>query len=317
MVRLFTILVRMFLGLCVLLILTAGFLYYLAGRSIPDYGRDFTVDGANGRIEIVRANYAVPHIFSEHENDVYYGLGFVHAQDRMWQMLMLRRSVQGRLSELFGERTVPIDELMRSLDLYTISGRALSFQTPETVEILESYANGVNAYLRAVQSEALGRGTPELFLFDPEIAPWTPVDSIALLKLMALRTSDMAAMEVMQARLSLILPPERLNDLFPEEQGDPVMALPDYASLFDTEFDEEIPTAPSEPYQHALYPIKPVGMAGASNAWAVGMTRRRDRRNRSGHSCHYDRAKCRVLMGGHHLLPRRSGSAHRKAQSGE
>jgi len=249
-----SVLVWIFAGLCALFVLAAASVYYLAGRSIPDYNRDFEVDGTSGRVEIVRANYAIPHIFADTPNDVFFGLGFVHAQDRMWQMLMLRRAVQGRLSEILGKPTLKSDELMRS-----------------TLDILNRYASGVNAYFKAVQSEALGRGTPELWRFKPEIAPWTPADSIAIQKYMALRLSDKAALEVMQARLALTLPPERLSDLFPDEQGDAVMALPDYASLFD----EDIPQSTSdEPViEHALYPLQRPGFAGASNAWAVGQTR--------------------------------------------
>lgn len=269
MVRLFKALVWIFVGLCTLSLLSAGFVYYLAGRSIPDYDRSFTVQGSEGKIEIVRANYAIPHIFAEVENEVYFGLGFAHAQDRMWQMLMLRRTVQGRLSELFGETTLKTDELMRALDLYQISVDSVLYQTPDTLDVLNRYSDGVNAYLKAVQTEALGRGTPELWLFSPEIAPWTPADSIAVMKLLALQLSDKAAVEVMQARLALLLPPERLVDLFPDEQGEAIIALPEYAALFEGEIPADAPIET----EHALYPLREPGFSGASNAWAVGQTR--------------------------------------------
>ncbi len=269
MVRLFKGLVWIFLGLCALSLIGAAFVYYMAGRSLPDYNRDFEVAGTKGRVEIVRANYAIPHIFSEDETDVYFGLGFVHAQDRLWQMLMLRRAVQGRLSETFGRKTLKTDKLMRTLGVYQVAIDSIDYQTPETIEVLERYSAGVNAYLKAVQTEALGRGTPELWLFRREIAPWTPADSIAVMKLMALRLSDKAAVEVMQARLALLLPPERLADLFPDAQGDAIMALPDYASLFEG----EIPPAAPRQTEHALYPLNRPGFAGASNAWAVAQKR--------------------------------------------
>ncbi len=265
MARAFRILLMMF-GLVVVLTIGAALMtYYLASQSLPDYDRGFTVDGAAGRVEIVRDNRAVPHIFAEVENDVYFGLGFAHAQDRLWQMLMLRRTVQGRLSEIFGQDTLRIDELLRSLDLYRVAQAGEAFQTPETMAILRAYSAGVNARLRAVQEETLGRGAPELMLFSPQIAPWTPVDSIALQKLLALQLSDKASTEVLQARLSLALPPERVADIYPAEQGRPIMSLPDYASFFDA----PMPAATPEPIRHALHPVRPVGMAGASNSWAV------------------------------------------------
>ena len=269
MVRLFGVLVWLFVGLCLISLLAMGFVYYMASRSLPDYNRDFNVDGAKGRIEIVRANYAIPHIFSEDEKDVYFGLGFVHAQDRMWQMLMLRRAAQGRLSEIFGPATLKADKLMRTLGVYQVAIDSVAYQTPEMREILERYSSGVNAYFKAVRTEALGRGTPELWLFSPEIAPWTPADSLAVLKLMALQLSDKAAVEVRQARLALLLPQERLRDLFPDAQGDAIMSLPDYAGLFNNAIPPQAPTVT----EHALYPLNPPGFAGASNAWAVAQKR--------------------------------------------
>ena len=240
-------------------------LYYLLAQSIPDYDRSFEVAGASGRIEIVRDNRAVPHIFAEKEIDVFFGLGFAHAQDRLWQMLMLRRTVQGRLSELFGRDTLTVDRFIRNLDLYGVSQAGLEFQTPETIEKLEAYAAGVNAHLAAVRDEALGRGAPELFLFSADIAPWTPVDSMGVLRLMALQLTDQAATEVLHGRLALLLEEERLKDLFPDDLGTPRMALPDYAALYGA----EPPEGDVELAHHPLLPLAAPGFAGASNAFAV------------------------------------------------
>ena len=93
---------------------------------------------------------------------------------------------------------------------------AVDDQTDDTRAALEAYADGVNAWLRVVQEEALGRGAPEFFLFSPDISPWTPANSIAVQKLMALQMTDKAAMETLRARLSLALPPERLRDVLPD-----------------------------------------------------------------------------------------------------
>ena len=147
-------------------------------------------------------------------------------------MTLLRRTVQGRLSEIFGPETLGIDELMRALDLYGYARAAVDLQTDATKAALEAYADGVNAWLRVVQAQALGRGAPEFFLFSPDIAPWTPADSIAVQKLMALQLTDKAAMETLRARLSLALPPERLRDILPDSPNAPVMGLPQFSQLF-------------------------------------------------------------------------------------
>ena len=173
--------------------------YYLAGQSLPDYDRDLTLEGPEQEIEIVRDRYAVPHILSKTDRDAFFGLGFVHAQDRLWQMTLLRRTVQGRLSEIFGPETLGIDKLMRALDLYGLAragGAAADRRRPGGARGL--CRRGERLAAGWCSSEALGRGAPEFFLFTPDIAPWTPADSIAVQKLMALQMTDKAAMETLR-----------------------------------------------------------------------------------------------------------------------
>ncbi len=88
---------------------------------------------------------------------------------------------------------------MRSLDLYGYARQAVDYQTEDAKAALAAYSDGVNAWLRLVQQDALGRGAPEFFLFSPEISPWTPADSLAVQKLLALQMTDKAAMETLRA----------------------------------------------------------------------------------------------------------------------
>ncbi len=157
-------------------IAAAATAYYLAGRSLPDYDATWQVAGVEVPFEIVRDRNAVPHILARTDHDAFFGLGFAHAQDRLWQMTLARRTAQGRLSEIFGAETVPIDELMRTLDIYGVAREASRLQDADTIAILEAYSDGVNAWLRQVQEQALGRGAPEFFLFEAAIAPWIPAD---------------------------------------------------------------------------------------------------------------------------------------------
>lgn len=239
--------------------------WYLAGQSLPDYDATLTLAGPEQEIEIVRDRHAVPHVLAKSDHDAFFGLGLVHAQDRLWQMTLLRRTVQGRLSEIFGPETVGIDRLMRALDLHGYARAAADLQTDATKAALAAYSEGVNAWLRVVQEKALGRGAPEFFLFSPDIAPWTPADSIAVQKLMALQLTDMAAMEALRARLSLALPPERLRDLLPDSPTAPVMGLPEFSQLFGDQPLPEVAAAAQSP----LDPVARPGLAGASNAFAA------------------------------------------------
>ncbi len=89
----------------------------------------------------------------------------------------------------------------------------------------------MNAWISQVNDGARGRGAPEFFLFEPEIAVWQPADSIAILKLMALQLNTQLADEVLRARASLALPEARVRDLLPDDPGKGIAALPDYAAL--------------------------------------------------------------------------------------
>ncbi|WP_225026117.1 penicillin acylase family protein [Xinfangfangia pollutisoli] len=270
MFTLFRWLIRIVSGLLLLGVAAVLVLYWFLSRSLIDYNESFTLNGISAPVEIVRNNDAVPHIFGKSDADVYFALGFVHAQDRLWQMTMLRRTAQGRLSELFGPPTQQVDELVRRLDMYGLALASVKAQDAETMTALTAYSAGVNAWIEQVNSGARGRGAPEFWLFEPEIAAWAPADSIAIIKLMSLQLSSHVQDEVLRARLSLLLSPERLADILPDDPGQAIAALPDYAAL--------VPgVAPdARKLDFALGPFSPVaepGMAGASNAWAAAPSR--------------------------------------------
>ena len=270
MIVAFRWLLRLFTGLVVLGLLSLVIGYYFLSRSLPDYTEDFTLAGVSAPVEIVRNNANVPHIFGATDEDVYFALGFAHAQDRLWQMTQLRRTAQGRLSEIFGQRTVRIDEILRRYDIYGLALKSADAQDAPTKRALAAYANGVNAWIGQVNSGARGRGAPEFFLFEPEIAVWQPADSIAILKLMALQQSTHMTSEIRRARASLLLSDARVRDLLPDVPGPGIAALPDYADLVPG----VLPGA--DPVRLADLPLSPfpqADMGGASNAWAAAPDR--------------------------------------------
>ncbi|MEM7719261.1 MAG: penicillin acylase family protein [Pseudomonadota bacterium] len=276
--RLFRWLLRIVTGALVLGLASLFLLYWFFSRSIPDYDETFSVRGISGPVEIVRDNAIVPHIFGPTDNDVYFGLGLAHAQDRLWQMTMLRRTAQGRLSELFGTRTVRIDELLRRFDFYALSVRSAAAQDDYTKAALRAYAAGVNAWLTEVNQGARGRGAPEFWLFEPAIAPWQPADSIAIGKLMALRLSSHLEHEVLRARTSQMVSDDRLLDLLHDFPGAAIAALPEYASLFAPGHVGPIRFAGHTGESHDLRddpfsPIRHRNFGGASNAWAAAPNR--------------------------------------------
>ncbi|MEO0486654.1 MAG: penicillin acylase family protein [Pseudomonadota bacterium] len=263
-------LLRAATALVVLGVLIVGFAYYVLSRSLPDYDGTRQVAGLDARVEILRDVSSIPHIFGETDEASYFGLGYAHAQDRLWQMTMLRRTAQGRLSELFGEATLPVDILLRRLDLYTLAVQSVPAQSAETLALLDAYSSGVNARLAEINEGALGRGAPEFFLFAPEISPWTPADSVAIQKLLGLQLAGHLEEEVLRARVSLAIDEGRMRDILPDIPGAGVVELPDFASI--------VPgVAPFLPSTRVaagpLMPAAPRGMGGASNAWAADPSR--------------------------------------------
>ncbi|MEO1470212.1 MAG: penicillin acylase family protein, partial [Pseudomonadota bacterium] len=248
--------------------------FYLVSGSLPDHDARLTLEGLKARVSIVRDPHAVPHIRAENAEDAYFALGLVHAQDRLWQMELNRRAAQGRLSTLLGTRTTELDRLIKTLDLYGHASRAVERQSPEAQAALEAYADGVNAWIRTIHERALGRGAPEFFLFATEgLAPWTPADSIATLKMMALRLTGAAQSEIRRARLLLALPPERVADIMPEAPDGATVTLPRFAELFEGARFAEAPVRVPDPLEALFGPAPAPGLAGASNAWVVDGSR--------------------------------------------
>ena len=276
MLTLFRWLLRIATALVLIAVLAGAGVYYFLSRSLPDYRATVQVAGLSGPVEIARTIHNVPHIFGETDADVFFGLGFAHAQDRLWQMTLLRRTAQGRLSEVFGARTLRTDELLRRLDLYNLAVSSVEALDPETRGLLEAYSRGVNAWIAQVNARALGRGAPEFFLFPGEVALWQPADSVALVKIMALQLSAHLEAEVRRARVLQAVGAERMADLLPDDPTSGIAALPDLAQLLPglTETQLAMPlVAPGDLPGGGLSPFPTWETAGASNAWAAGPLR--------------------------------------------
>src|SRR5262245_12515652 len=151
--------------------LVSGLVFIWSFRgSLPVYDGAIEAPGLTQPAQILRDRYAVPHIVAVSFEDAAFGLGYVHAQDRLWQMELSRRFIQGRLAEMLGDLALDADVLTRTMGLYVAAGQALEHLSPESRRVLEAYAAGVNAYLVAHSGplpieRALAGSTP---------APWPP-----------------------------------------------------------------------------------------------------------------------------------------------
>ncbi len=156
----------------------AGSLRYVLRRRLPQTTGSVTLNGLQAEVEVVRDRWGVPHIYGQEANDLYFALGFVHAQDRLWQMEFRRRLVSGTLAEVLGEPALAPDRLMRRVGLRRAAQHQLPDLDPDTRASLQAYTAGVNSFI-----EAEGRRLPvefRLLRFRPE--PWTALDVAALAK---------------------------------------------------------------------------------------------------------------------------------------
>ena len=261
-------------GLLTVLVLVGFSGWFLVNRSVPDYDGTFRVTGLSAPVEVVRTANAIPHIIGTSDADVFLGLGYAHAQDRFWQMEMLRRTAQGRLSALVGPATVEVDELLRRLDLYGAAETSLDDQSDYTRAALDAYAAGVNARLE--EADGWGELAPEFLLFPMEIEPWRPVDSIALMKILALQLASHIDREVLRARVSRVVSPARLKDILPDDPNKGIVALnapdpalPGYAQMFPG----LPPEAADDGFDVTLILDEVLPSSFASNAWAAGPSR--------------------------------------------
>ncbi|MEM9063334.1 MAG: penicillin acylase family protein [Pseudomonadota bacterium] len=278
-------LLRLLVVVIVLAVFGSGLAWYLITRSLPDFDGEIRVGGLDAPVRIIRDANAIPHIKATSDHDAWFALGLVHAQDRLWQMELSRRAAQGRMSALLGARTVEVDRLVKTLDLYGLASRSVAAQSPETIAALESYADGVNAWIKHVNTEALGRGAPEFFLFGGELSPWTPADSLGILKIMALRLSVAASHEVRRAQALLALPPDRIADILPDYPVPARISMPrstarganglsDHALLPDALRGLTPRAADTDDPLLAQFGLQTdPALGGASNAWAVDGTR--------------------------------------------
>jgi penicillin amidase len=229
------------------------------GTSVPPAGGSYVIDGLGAEVQVFRDERGVPHIFARSANDAYAALGFLHAQDRLWQMESMRRAAGGRLAEVLGARALDSDRLMRTLGFQQLVGGQFERLEPEVRSALTAYAAGVNAWLGKHR-----RALPPEFVvlrFEPE--PWRPTDSLLWAKLMALRLSANWRDELTRARMARTLSPEKVDEFwYPNPSNAP-----------------QVP--PPKPIGGELYRDLPLdrlaaavgGVLGApaeaSNAWAV------------------------------------------------
>ena len=139
-------------GIIVLLLVLVLVIYNQTRRPFPKVRGRVDVVGLQQPVDIYRDEYGIPHIYAQNEHDLYFAQGYVHAQDRFWQMEWWRHVGQGRISEIAGSGTVEFDVFIRTMGWNRLAEKTLAYyeqEEPEYVALLQAYSDGVNAYIEA------------------------------------------------------------------------------------------------------------------------------------------------------------------------
>ena len=216
------------LGLLALLLLAAATFAVYRSRALPVVDGALAVAGVAGPIRVERDTHGIPTISAQSHEDAAFGLGFVHAQDRLWQLETHKRIGAGRLAEAFGPGALENDKFLRALGVRRAAAAQWQNASAESKRLIEAYTAGVNAFMR----EHLRARPPEFLILGLQPEPWQPVDSLAWTAMMAYDLGGNWASELLRMRLALKLPTSRIDELMPPYPGDKPLPVRDYAALY-------------------------------------------------------------------------------------
>ncbi len=249
---------------------TAG---WLVQRSFPQTDGTISLPGLDSDVDVLRDARGIPTIVADTTHDLFYAQGFVHAQDRFWEMDVRRHITSGRLSEMFGDSQVETDTFVRTLGWRRVAEAELGELSVETLDALTAYADGVNAYLddRSATQVSVEYALLAVTAPDYEIEAWTPADSVSWLKAMAW---DLRANLVEETDRALLVPTvrSRIAELYPPYPYDQHQPIVTDGSLVDGQFRPTGGSPAGGPAQGAaaaaLAPVLPELFSGATNGAA-------------------------------------------------
>lgn len=220
-------LLRLLFALVVLAVVAVAAAYFYLLQSLPREEGEIRLAELERPVEVLRDGFGIPHIFAASMDDAIHALGFVHAQDRLWQMEVSRRTAAGRLAEVFGESALETDRFLRTLGVRRAAQANFARLDNETRALLETYAAGVNAFINTRPVLPV-----EFWLTGARLEPWTPVDSLGWIKMMAWDLGDNWRNELLRMRLSKTLPLARIHELLPPYPGETPPEITDLRRLY-------------------------------------------------------------------------------------
>jgi len=249
--------------LIVIVLAIAGgmiFLNSVKTRAVPDYNASVDLYNLTGTVTVYRDSLGIPHIYAENEVDLYRTVGYVMAQDRLWQMDLLRRVTTGRLSEVLDPGLVETDRLFRALDFTGKSRKVIAETDPEILRCIEAYTDGVNQFIDRNQKNLPFEFT--MLGYKPD--PWEIEHTYNLIGYMAWDLSSGWNTEMSLYKIQQLVSDTLFKELLPDMKYHDIPVIPDFMSPDHT---LELQTAMSA----AIETIEALGLQvfEASNNWAI------------------------------------------------
>lgn len=292
------LLIKVAVAIIILVLVFGGivgfiFQFYLpitvANKSFPQTKGEIKLSGLNQPVEIYRDAMGIPQIYASTLHDLFFAQGYVHAQERFWQMDFWRHIGSGSLSEMFGESQLDTDAFLRTLGWRQLAEEEYAGLTEESRAILTAYSEGVNAYLQDHHGSELSLEYAILKILAPDyqIAPWTPINTLTWAKAMAWDLRGNMEEEIQRAILLRSLDPKLVDFLFPPYPKDHPLIVPQIGG----ELSSSANANTKQPellsiYQNAYYPfmaasahIKQLdkilgpGQGLGSNSWVIAGSR--------------------------------------------
>lgn len=268
---LFRILILIFVVL--LVIILWGFL--TLRRSFPQTDGTLSIPGLTDQVEIYRDSMGIPQIYASNEKDLFMAQGYIHAQDRFFQMDVWRHMGEGRVSEMFGESMLETDKFLRTMGWMRIAEEEIRQMDSTSLSILQAYADGVNAYLENHTGSKLSLEYVILSLLSPSYEPpaWEIVDSVTWSKVMAFNLSGNSSgwQDLERAKIYKQVGADKAQDLLPSYPEENPFIVPDPAFGRDSSFNDGmawfLPLSPN-PSPLSLGLITTTANPG-SNSWVI------------------------------------------------
>jgi penicillin amidase len=259
--------VKIFLGiagsLTIIALVTVVILRYLVIKSFPTVDGELRIAGLESAVTIQRDDYGVPHISAKNEHDLFFAQGYVHAQDRLWQMDISRRAGQGRLSEILGSSALKFDRLFRTVGILRIAEKLEQNLRPDSRRVLEAYSDGVNAFIESHH----GKYPIEFDMLNYSPEKWKPVHSLLVARLMAWELNISWYTDLVLGDLYKTLGEEKAREIFPTyPENAPVIIPKDLRAKYLSQGMMRLIDADMEFRKF----FGTTGTHIGSNAWAVG-----------------------------------------------